>query len=156
MIFFFLDDEKIAKEIVRMETDEILAAKLYERETDQLARAYLRARRNGILTEYSDSESEHEEPIITTIEKKWDEFSKGFKSVMDSFTTSVTNTFSPRKTDDAKKHKNDSHSQPPQPQTYTSPPVKEDKDLISSSSDDEDLDNTPLIKPEDRKPSSVK
>jgi len=90
--------------------------------------------------------AEPEEPIIETIEKKWASFTGEFKSMMDSFTTSLSKTFS-----------SDNVPPPPPPpqssQNYPSNYQKEDIDL-SSSDDEEELE--PLMKLEERTPASVK
>jgi len=151
------DDEQIAKEMVRMETDEILAAKLYEKETDKIAKMFSRTRKSSFLySSESDNEVEAkpkpeevpEEPIIDTIEKKWTEFTGEFKSMMDSFTTSLSKTFSTQE--------DNVPPPPPPPQNspyHSSDFQKDDLDL-SSSDDEEELE--PLIRFEERKPASVK
>jgi hypothetical protein len=142
------NDENLAKEIARMEKDEIIARALQQRETEVAERILYqypvrrRRKKNSGFFDFSDSSDESKEekpkpesppgePIMETIEKKMSEFTEDFKSKLNSLTESISNAFSsPRQ-------------EPAYPQNKRK---EDDKDLISSSEDDENVgDDIPLL-----------
>jgi len=143
------NDENLAKEIARMEKDEIIARALQQRETEAAERMLYqypvrrRKKKNSGFFDFSDSSDEEKEekpkpesppgePIMETIEKKMNEFTEDFKKSFSSLTSSISNAFtSPRQ------------EQPAYPQNKRK---EDDKDLISSSEDDENVsDDIPLL-----------
>jgi len=143
------NDENLAKEIARMEKDEIIARALQQRETEAAERMLYqypvrrRKKKNSGFFDFSDSSDEEREekpkpesppaePIMETIEKKMNEFTEDFKKSFSSLTSSISNAFtSPRQ------------EQPAYPQNKRK---EDDKDLISSSEDDENVgDDIPLL-----------
>jgi len=144
------NDENLAKEIARMEKDEIIARALQQRESEVAERILYqgypvrrRKKKNSGFFDFSDSseesreekpkpESPPEEPIMESIEKKVNELTEDLKSKFSSLTSSISQAFSsPR---------------PEQPAYPDNKRKEDDKDLISSSEDDENVgDDIPLL-----------
>jgi len=141
------DDELIAREMARMEKDEMFARKLQqqeERSAEAMAAAMYRGypvrRRSGPFTwpENSDTETDEEsgEPISTQVDKKLSEIGQDIKSGWSSFTSKLSQVFT--STDPT------STSPPPAPTvedaTY-SPLYEKDQEENDLLSDDDDDDN---------------
>jgi len=149
-----LDDERLAADMARMEKDEMLARQLQRQEVqsaENIATATLygyptRNKRYGSQTWPSDSDStdteeEPGEPIATQIDKKLTEIGKDIKSGWSSFTSIISQAFTPTPPP-TPKAPSKIEPVPPASQAVYSPLFEKDQEegeLVSS--DDEGLDD---------------